>query len=124
MDATGHFQPATIRAVRDVATGVRLVELEPDAGVAPYPLGSHLDIAVLIRELPDVRSYSLVGEAPAGGAYRIAVKGVRDSRGGSVYVRGLQPGARVMISQPKSHFEVQYGRPEYLLAAGGIGITP
>jgi ferredoxin-NADP reductase len=118
------FQPATVRALRDVAAGVRLLELQPDAGAVPYPSGSHLDIAVLVRELPDVRSYSLVGDGPVDGAYRIAVKELANSRGGSVYVRGLQPGARVMVSQPKSHFELQHGRPEYLLVAGGIGITP
>ncbi|HEX2104079.1 MAG TPA: iron-sulfur cluster-binding domain-containing protein, partial [Solirubrobacteraceae bacterium] len=28
------------------------------------------------------------------------------------------------VSEPESHFELQYGRPEYLLVAGGVGITP
>jgi ferredoxin-NADP reductase len=124
MAADRHFQPARVRAVRDVASDVRMVEIEPDAGAHPYPTGSHLDIAVVIDELPDLRSYSLIGERPVDGAYRIAVKEIEDSRGGSQFVRALEPGARVEVSEPESHFELQYRRPEYLLVAGGIGITP
>jgi vanillate O-demethylase ferredoxin subunit len=119
-----HFGPARIRAVRDVASDVRMIEIEPSAGVRPYATGSHLDIAVDIDGLPDVRSYSLVGEGPVDGAYRIAVKEIHDSRGGSVWVRALEPDTAVAVSEPQSHFELQYGRSEYLLVAGGIGITP
>jgi len=119
-----HFAEARIRGLRDVASDVRMIEIEPSIGVRPYATGSHLDIAVDIDGLPDTRSYSLVGQGPVGGAYRIAVKEVRDSRGGSVWMRALEPGATVAVSEPQSHFELQYGRAEYLLVAGGIGITP
>jgi ferredoxin-NADP reductase len=119
-----HFQEARVRAVREVASDVRMIELEPARPPHPYPAGSHLDIAVTVDELPDVRSYSLVGERPVEGAYRIAVKEIPDSRGGSRFVRALEPGSQAAISEPKNHFELQYQRPEYLLMAGGIGITP
>ena len=36
----------------------------------------------------------------------------------------LVPGDQVTISTPANHFELSLGRPEYLLLAGGIGITP
>ena len=36
----------------------------------------------------------------------------------------MKADAEVEVSEPRSHFELQYGRPEYLLIAGGIGITP
>ena len=36
----------------------------------------------------------------------------------------LKPGARLTISTPGNHFELGRGHPEYLLLAGGIGITP
>jgi vanillate O-demethylase ferredoxin subunit len=36
----------------------------------------------------------------------------------------LAPGDRLTISAPCNSFELSYGRPEYLLLAGGIGITP
>jgi ferredoxin-NADP reductase len=119
-----HFAEGRIRAVRDVASDVRMIEIEPSIGVRPYATGSHLDIAVDIDGLPDTRSYSLVGEGPVDGVYRIAVKEIHDSRGGSVWVRALEPGTAVAVSEPQSHFELQYGRSEYLLVAGGIGITP
>jgi ferredoxin-NADP reductase len=124
MEASRHFARGTVRAARDVADDVRMIEIEPERRAHRYPTGSHLDIAVVIDELPDIRSYSLVGEHPVDGTYRIAVKDVEESRGGSRFVRALEPGAEVEISEPQSHFEVQYGRPEYLLVAGGIGITP
>lgn len=119
-----HWSDAAIRSVRDVASDVRMIEIEPSAGVRPYPTGSHLDIAVEIDGLPDLRSYSLIGERPVDGAYRIAVKELPDSRGGSVWVRALEPGVAVQVSEPESNFELQFGREEYLLIAGGIGITP
>jgi vanillate O-demethylase ferredoxin subunit len=125
MSPEGHFSKATVRDARDVASDVRMIEIEPGDGRGrAYPTGSHLDIAVMIDELPDIRSYSLVGEGPVDGAYRIAVKKIPESRGGSEFVRALQPGTEVEISEPQSHFELQYDRPEYLLIAGGIGITP
>jgi ferredoxin-NADP reductase len=124
METTRHFAPGRVRAARDVASDVRMIEIEPERGARPYATGAHLDIAVVIDELPDIRSYSLVGERPVDGAYRIAVKDVPDSRGGSRFVRALEPGAAIEVSDPESHFELQYGRPEYLLVAGGIGITP
>jgi ferredoxin-NADP reductase len=124
MTPGSHFGDGRVRDARDVASDVRMIEIEPAGGARPYPTGAHLDIAVVIDELPDIRSYSLVGERPVDGAYRIAVKDVEDTRGGSRFVRALEPGADVEISEPESHFELQYGRPEYLLVAGGIGITP
>jgi vanillate O-demethylase ferredoxin subunit len=122
--AGGHFGPARVRAARPVADAVRLLEIEPEGGPRPYPTGAHLDVAVTVGELPDVRSYSLVGEGPADGAYRIAVKRLPDSRGGSRFMHTLAEGDPIEVSAPQSHFEIQYGRPEYLLVAGGIGITP
>jgi ferredoxin-NADP reductase len=118
-----HFAPAHVRSVTDVASDVRLIEFVPLAGIEHYPTGSHIDVAVTIGGLPDTRSYSLVGQADRD-AYRIAVKDVLDSRGGSRFMRSLQPSAEIAVSAPKSHFELGYGRPEYLLIAGGIGITP
>jgi vanillate monooxygenase ferredoxin subunit len=117
------WQPAQLRATRDVTPDIRLLEIEP-AGrfVAPTP-GSNIAVAVQIGDRPDVRSYSVVGPC-SDGVYRIAVKLLPDSRGGSAYMHRLQPGARLTISEPGNHFELARGRPEYLLLAGGIGITP
>lgn len=124
MTTTKYFGEATVRAVRLVARDVRLVEIEPATGVSAYPLGSHLDLSLDIAGLADTRSYSVVGDSPVAGAYRIAVKLLPDTRGGSRWVHDLVPGQSVQISQPRSQFPLQHGRPDYLLVAGGIGITP
>jgi vanillate O-demethylase ferredoxin subunit len=90
--------------------------------LVPTP-GSNINLMVQIDGRPDVRSYSVVGPC-SDGIYRIAVKRLPDSRGGSAYMHGLRPGARLTISEPGNHFELARDRPEYLLLAGGIGITP
>jgi ferredoxin-NADP reductase len=115
---------ATVRAVREPAEDVRLFELEPESGATPYQPGSHIDVDVTIEGRPGIRSYSVVGAAPSAGAWRIAVRRVADSRGGSRAMWSLAPGAKLRITRPRSHFELGFGRPEYVLVAGGIGITP
>ena len=118
------FVGASVRAVRAVADEVRQVELVPDDGARSYPPGSHLDLALEVDGLPVVRSYSVVGATPEDGAYRIAVRLLPDSRGGSRRVHGLAAGDRLELCHPTSHFELDPRRPGYLLVAGGIGITP
>ena len=113
----------TVEGTRDVTPMIREFRLRPDGGVAPYPAGSHLNIAVLIDGQPARRSYSLVGDRD-GEIYRIAVRLAPDSRGGSRAMWNLKPGARVEISSPTSLLEIDWARPNYCLIAGGIGITP
>jgi vanillate O-demethylase ferredoxin subunit len=104
------------------------LEIVPQGGAQSYPPGSHVQVNVMIAgaggELADVRCYSLVGDGPVDGAYRIAVRRQPESRGGSRYMWRLQAGARIRISNPQNLFELSFGRPQYLLLAGGIGITP
>ena len=65
-----------------------MIEIEPEGDfVQPSP-GSHLNVSVMIRERPDVRSYSIVGPC-SDGVYRIAVKLLADTRGGSAYMWSL-----------------------------------
>ena len=111
---------ARVRAVADVAARVRAIDLEPEE-VRRYPPGAHIDLW-----LPsgDKRSYSLVGARPHDGAYRITVKRLANSRGGSEYMHALSVGDELEVSRPASHFELRWGAPEYLLIAAGIGITP
>lgn len=114
---------ARLRAVRDLSHDIRLFEIEPESRFAPPRPGSHIQVSVQVGDRPDVRSYSTVGPC-TDGTYRIAVKRLADTRGGSAYLWGLAPGARLMVTPPRNHFELGLGRPEYLLVAGGIGITP
>jgi ferredoxin-NADP reductase len=117
------WSEAKIGAIRDVAPSIREFTIVPAQGARPYAPGSHLNVEVMIDGRPDHRSYSLVG-AGDGTCYRIAVKAHEDSRGGSRYMWSLPMGARLSITEPHNLFALEFGRPEYLLVAGGIGITP
>ena len=114
---------ARLTATRQLAPDVRLFEIEPLGGFAAPTPGSHIRVMVEIDGRPDVRHYSVVGPC-RDGRYRIAVKRLADSRGGSAYIWSLSEGALLTVSPPANHFELGYGRAEYLLLAGGIGITP
>ena len=123
MRAESTWTDAVVRAISDVAPNVRQVEFAPERGQAAWTVGSHIDIGVMVGGRADTRSYSLVGE-PDAGCYRVAVKREEPSRGGSRFMWSLKPGSRISVSAPKNLFELQVGRPKYLLVAGGIGITP
>jgi dimethylamine monooxygenase subunit B len=114
----------TVHATRDVTPAIREIVLRPEAtSVEPYPVGSHVNVGVLIDGRPETRCYSLVGDFnPAG--YRIAVRRAPDSRGGSRYMWTLKPGARIEVSTPTSLLEIDWSRKSYCLIAGGIGVTP
>lgn len=107
-----------------VSTNVREIVLMPVNGTEAFTPGAHLNFEVLINNLPETRSYSLVGLHEKNKPYRIGVKLLPESRGGSEYMWKLKPGAKVKVSRPVNNFELQYKPIDYLLIAGGIGITP
>ena len=109
----------TLQAVRDLTHDIRLFTIQPPPGFRPPTPGSHFQVLLPIG----VRSYSTIGGA-ADGLCRIAVKRLPESRGGSAYMWQLKPGARLTVSQPRNLFALSRGRPDHLLVAGGIGITP
>ena len=114
---------AMVRRTRDVTPEIREIKLAPDGGAGPYPTGAHLIVTVTIDGKPALRHYSLVGQ-PHEGCWRIAVKRENPGRGGSRFMWSLQPGDVLKVMPPDSHFELSRDAPEYLLMAGGIGITP
>jgi len=91
--------------------------------IATSAPGSHINVRVYIDGRPDHRSYSVVGHPSEGGVI-IAVKYLPQSRGGSAYMWSLAAGARIWLTPPASDFELSFNSAEYLLLAGGIGITP
>ena len=117
------WHEARLAALRDLTPDIRLFEIDPGVHFVPPTPGSNIGVTVQIGGRPQTRSYSVVG-ACADGRYRIAVKRLPDSRGGSVYMHALEPGARLSICAPDNHFDLAPDRPDYLLLAGGIGITP
>jgi len=117
------WMPARIAATRTLSPTVREFEIRPESGVAaPYEPGAHLQVQVLAGNV-QTRHYSLIG-APDGLSWRIAVKRMDEGRGGSRAMWQLEPGDRLMVSDPQNHFPLDLQAPGYLLVAGGIGITP
>jgi vanillate O-demethylase ferredoxin subunit len=125
MAATTHkrWRKARVLDVCEVAHQVRQVVLEPEHLEASAPPGSHIDIGVYVNGRADVRSYSVVGMGAYGSEIILGVQLARQSRGGSAYMHALRRGQEVSITQPLQNFPLNYGKPGYVLAAGGIGIT-
>jgi vanillate O-demethylase ferredoxin subunit len=118
------WKTATVTETEIVAEDVRSLLIAPEGGRAsPYAPGSHLNVQVMVGGQPQTRHYSLVGE-PHPEHYRVAVKKMPQSRGGSDYMCSLKPGGRLSIMGPNNLFSLDFDKPQYLLVAGGIGITP
>lgn len=116
------WQSAVVVAVEDVAAGIRRVVLRPDQ---PRPVrpGEHVDVRVLVHGEQQVRSYSVVDADDDGTRLALSVFRTPTSRGGSVFMHGLEPGQVLEITQPLQNFPLRVGAPSYVLLAGGIGIT-
>lgn len=123
MKSSNTWHPAHIRAFRTLTPTVREFEIRPEGGVKPWTVGSHLKVRVKIDGREETRSYSLVGlHDPA--VYRIAVKLAAEGHGGSRHMWALEAGEELTIGEPDNHFELAFNAPQFLLVAGGIGITP
>ncbi|WP_210638832.1 PDR/VanB family oxidoreductase [Pseudomonas sp. Tri1] len=87
-----------------------------------FTAGAHIDV-----HLPDglIRQYSLCNHPEERHRYLIAVLKDSASRGGSRSLHELiEPGARLLISEPRNLFALAPEARRSLLFAGGIGITP
>ena len=114
-----------VRRRAEIAVNALLLELESASGeVLPeWPPGAHLDI-----RLPSglTRQYSLCGAREDRNTYVVVV--LREpppkGRGGSEEIyRELGVGTEFISSTPRDHFRL-VDASEYVLIAGGIGITP
>ena len=122
MPSAPDFQPATVAHAETIAGDVRLLRIRPDRGFLHAEPGSHIDVAIDLDGLERVRSYSVVDDRD--GSWTIAVRRLPNGRGGSRLMSELQTGERIRIAPPSNHFQLSQFGPEYLLIAGGIGITP
>jgi ferredoxin-NADP reductase len=108
--------------MRRESDGVLSLELSDPEGrrLPDWEPGAHIDLY-----LPDVvRQYSLCGDPAERRAYRVAVLRELASRGGSRYVHDrLRIGDHLEVGGPRNHFSL-VDADQYLLIAGGIGITP
>lgn len=114
---------ATVTNVEKLTPTVQAITFLPVEVTAASAHGAHINVRIFIEGRPDHRSYSVV-DHHLDGSITIAVKLLPDSRGGSAYMWTLEEGARAWITPPATDFELSYDATDYLLIAGGIGITP
>jgi cytochrome P450/ferredoxin-NADP reductase len=111
-----------VTAVRPVATDVVAVTFADPTGaeLPAWSPGAHLEVRLPSGRL---RQYSLCGD-PAEPTWTVAVLREVAGRGGSVELHELaRSGARLTVRGPRNHFPL-VDAPDYLLVAGGIGVTP
>ena len=93
-----------------------------DENLSSFEPGSHITV-----ETPSgaMRRYSLVNDGQnAPDNYVISIKRETTSRGGSISMHNqTEEGTALRISAPENTFPLKEA-PEYLLIAGGIGVTP
>ncbi len=112
-----------IRGKREIAEGIWEFELTAADGsdLPPFTAVGHLSLETPSKAM---RHYSLSNICTERHRYVIAVKHEPDSRGGSrSMVEETEIGSTLKVDQPGNDFPL-VDAPNYVLIAGGIGITP
>lgn len=114
-----------IVSITDVAKGVRTFELvaaSADKKLPSFTAGAHIDVHISDGV---VRQYSLCNNPLNAERYQIAVKCEEEGRGGSRVIHSdFHIGQKISISAPRNNFLLDLNDTDYVLVAGGIGITP
>ena len=126
-DMTPHediFLRLRIEKKDQVARDIWRFELsDPEGGTVPsFEAGSNLTV-----QIPNGmrRSYSLCNDPNENHRYVIAVKRDANGRGGSKsLVDETSEGDTLNVSPPRNEFPLDERAKEFILVAGGIGITP
>ncbi|MFM9273568.1 PDR/VanB family oxidoreductase [Pseudarthrobacter sp. NKDBFgelt] len=116
------WQTGTVVEAQFVTAETRRLVLSQPLPKKAEP-GSHIDVMVTINGERHKRSYSVVDSSEDGQRLAISVFRAPQSRGGSVFMQGLEVGDQLEITQPLQNFPLRVGAPRYVLLAGGIGIT-
>jgi 3-ketosteroid 9alpha-monooxygenase subunit B len=94
-------------------------------GAFQYKPGQHLQLHVPCGDKPLPRCYSLSGTPlVAGDPVRVTVKRVADGRASSWLCARLGPGDELEVAPPAGMFTPKSLDGDFLLFAGGSGITP
>jgi len=113
----------TVTGIESVAEDIMLMTLHSEGGRARpgWSPGAHVDVIAG----PYVRKYSLCGDPAQTGSYQLAILKDPASRGGSAYLHDtVAVGDVLRIRGPKNHFRLNEDAEDFILIAGGIGITP
>ena len=122
------YHPLKVLRVVEETADARSLEFEiPDALKAAfqYKPGQHLQLHVPCGAKPLPRCYSLSGSPSiAGDPVRVTVKVVADGRASRWLCSELKAGATLEVAPPAGMFTPKSLDGEFLMFAGGSGITP
>lgn len=113
-----------IERIDPLTPQIRRLILVADAGqpLPDFTPGAHIEVQIPGSKAM-WRAYSLVN-LPGHPHYEIAVQLEDQSSGGSRWMHGVHVGQQLVVRAPKNHFPLVAQASDYLLIAGGIGITP
>lgn len=121
-DPRPSWSTAEVVETRLVTERIRRVTLRRPGTRRAAP-GTHVDVRVPTRKGEDVRSYSVVESSPDGSLLTVSVMLAPTTRGGSRSMHALEVGDTLPCTQPLQNFELRPGADQYVLVAGGVGIT-
>jgi ferredoxin-NADP reductase len=116
------WQQGEVIEVAEVAEKIKKFVIR-QSNPAKAQAGSHIDLMIRVNGEAVRRSYSVVRQSADLRDLEIAVFEVRNSRGGSIAMHGLNVGDELEITQPIQNFPLRFGAKNYVLLAGGIGVT-
>lgn len=118
------YREAKVHSIKDVALGMKEFVFKTNDEVLEFPLwtpGAHIELL-----LPNgmSRKYSLCPSQESN-HYTVVVKKEEQGEGGSLWLHeNLKVGDELRLKGPKNFFQLNLKADNYLLVAGGIGITP
>jgi ferredoxin-NADP reductase/fatty acid desaturase len=115
---------AQVISRQEVAHDISMFEFEPALGHSfpEFSAGAHIDVQINAQT---TRQYSLCNSPSDRNRYVIAVKKEIDGRGGSLAMhQTVNRGSELLISAPRNFFKLNDNATDYVLVAGGIGLTP
>lgn len=124
---SARYHRLTVEAVTDETSDARSITLAVPDGLADsfrYRPGQFLTLRLAVggRHLP--RCYSMSSTPGLDAALRVTVKRVAGGRGSNWLCEHLQPGDSLEVMPPAGVFSPATLDGDFLLAAGGSGITP
>lgn len=124
---SARYHRLTVEAVTDETADARSITLAVPDGLADsfrYRPGQFLTLRLAVggRHLP--RCYSMSSTPGLDAALRVTVKRVAGGRGSNWLCEHLQPGDSLEVMPPAGVFTPATLDGDFLLAAGGSGITP
>lgn len=119
-----HLHPLLVTRKEVIARDVYLFELRHPAGakLPAFDAGSHIALHVPSGAM---RQYSLCNDPAESDRYLIAVKCEAQGRGGSLSLtEQVKVGDTISAAMPSNMFQLDSKARNFILVAGGIGITP